>query len=114
MGRQRCSAQDKACVNKAAEILGNKWTPAILYALSQGPQRFSALREGAGGPNPRTFSARLDALASAGIISKQSFSELPPRVEYALTPKGDGLVPILEKMRIWGEKYVPGAQASEE
>src|SRR5271154_2146242 len=104
--KERCTAQDKMYVGKAAEILAKKWTPEILYALSAGPQRFSTLQSEAGDPNPRTLSARLDELEAAGIITKQCFAEVPPRVEYAFTPKGQGLVPIFEQMHAWGKRYM--------
>jgi DNA-binding HxlR family transcriptional regulator len=103
--KQTCSAQDKLYVGRAAEIVSKKWTSEILYALTAGSQRFSTLQSEAGDPNPRTLSARLDELEAAGVITKQCFAEVPPRVEYALTPKGHGLVPILEQMHTWGKRY---------
>lgn len=100
-----CTAEDKAYVGKAAEIVSKKWTSEILYALIAGPQRFSKLQSEAGDPNPRTLSTRLDELEAAGIIIKQSFAEVPPRVEYALTQKGRDLVPVFEQMHAWGKRY---------
>lgn len=100
-----CTTQDKHYVAKAAEIMSKKWTSGILYALTSGPRRFSALQSEAGDPNPRTLSARLDELEASGIITKECFSEVPPRVEYALTEKGRDLVPIFEQMHAWGKRY---------
>jgi len=99
----------------AATIVSAKWTPQILYALANGVQRFCELQKEAGGINPRTLSARLDDLEQQGIVAKESFAEVPPRVEYQLTQKGRDLLPILECMVEWGEKYtVPTTrQASE-
>ena len=94
------------CVAAAARILGDKWTPLIIRVLhTQKNVRFCALQEFAGGINPRTLSARLSMLEDEGIISKVTFSEVPPRSEYTLTAKGRDLLPILEQMATWGDKY---------
>jgi DNA-binding HxlR family transcriptional regulator len=93
------------CIASAMEIIGSKWTALILRDLSSGPKRFSELEKSVGGVNPRTLSQRLDDLERHAIITKQSFAEVPPRIEYALTPKGDDLVPVLKEMSAWGDKY---------
>lgn len=93
------------CVASATAVLGDKWTPRLLFALAKGPLRFCALQAEAGGVNPRTLSARLADLESRGILTKTVFPEVPPRVEYALARKGKDLVPILRAMAAWGEKY---------
>jgi DNA-binding HxlR family transcriptional regulator len=95
------------CIAAAMEIIGNKWTALILRDLAGGPKRFGLLEKSVGNINPRTLSKRLDDLEMYGIISKQSFAEVPPRTEYALTPKGRDLVPILKRMAAWGDKYRP-------
>lgn len=97
----------KGCIAAAASILGAKWTPQILYALFYGHGRFCDLQKEAGGVNPRTLSARLDELESVGVVEKVAFAEIPPRVEYVLTPKGRDLVPILEGMVAWSAKHPP-------
>ena len=100
-----CDSGTRGCVAAAAHIIGSKWTPQLIYALATGVQRFSALQTAAGGINPRTLSARLDELEAAGIVTKMNYSEMPPRIEYSLTAKGKDLLPILECMVAWGEKY---------
>lgn len=79
----------------------------LLYVLSSSetPHRFSDLQQSVGGINPRTLSARLDELEAIGIVTRQCFAEVPPRVEYALTPKGRDFIPILNKMVEWGRKH---------
>jgi DNA-binding HxlR family transcriptional regulator len=57
------------------------------------------------GISPRTLSQRLDHLVKEQILSKESYNELPPRVEYTLTKKGDDLIPVLRQMAKWGLKY---------
>lgn len=93
------------CIASAMEIIGNKWTALILRDLCSGPKRFSELEKSVGSINPRTLSQRLDDLERHAIISKRSFSEVPPRIEYTLTEKGQDLVPVLRQMAAWGDKY---------
>jgi DNA-binding HxlR family transcriptional regulator len=108
----KCPVRESTCVATAAAIVGTKWTPQIIYALANGVERFCEIQKEAGGINPRTLSARLDELEQAGIIAKIAFSEVPPRVEYTLTAKGQDLLPILECMVNWGEKYAVTQQVS--
>ena len=96
------------CVASAMQIIGNKWTALILRDLASGPKRFSELEKSVGNINPRTLSQRLDELTQHSIITKQSFNEVPPRVEYTLTTKGQDLIPVLRQMAAWGTKYHAG------
>jgi DNA-binding HxlR family transcriptional regulator len=93
------------CIASAMEIVGNKWTALILRDLFDSPRRFSELEKSVGNINPRTLSQRLDDLEAHGIITRQSFAEVPPRTVYTLTKKGTDLLPILQKMAAWGTKY---------
>ena len=93
------------CIASAMEIIGNKWTALILRDLSGGPKRFSELEKSVGSINPRTLSQRLDDLEKHGIVTKKAFAEVPPRIEYALTRKGEDLFPVLKQMAAWGDKY---------
>jgi DNA-binding HxlR family transcriptional regulator len=93
------------CIASAMQIIGNKWTALILRDLFSGPKRFCELEKSVGSINPRTLSQRLDDLEAHGIITRQSFAEVPPRTEYRLTKKGKDLLPILQQMASWGDKY---------
>lgn len=93
------------CVAEALSILGNKWTALIIMELSKGSKRFSALENNLVPISPRTLSQRLDDLEQKSIITKQSYAEVPPRVEYTLTIKGKDLIPVLKSMAVWGDKY---------
>ena len=97
--------QQPGCVAKAVEIIGDKWTALIIRELAEDSRRFSLLERALPGISPRTLSQRLDNLEAEGIITKQSFQEIPPRVEYTLTPKGEDIIPILRQMADWGLKY---------
>ena len=93
------------CIAAAMEIIGNKWTALILRDLFAGSKRFCELEKTVGKINPRTLSQRLDDLEQHGIVTKQAYAEVPPRIEYTLTKKGQDLLPILEQMASWGTKY---------
>ena len=100
------------CIASAMEIIGNKWTALILRDLASGPKRFGELEKSVGSINPRTLSQRLDDLENCGIITKQSFHEVPPRIEYTLTEKGKDLIPVLRQMAEWGTKYYSATKNS--
>jgi DNA-binding HxlR family transcriptional regulator len=100
------SPATKSCVARTTQIIGDKWTPLLITALSGGTLRFCELQNLAGGLNPRTLSARLDNLEAEKIITKETFSSVPPKVEYTLTQKGNDLIPVLKSMAEWGEKYI--------
>lgn len=93
------------CIAGAMEIIGSKWTALIIRDLIDGPKRFCELEDSVQGINPRTLSQRLDSLTAHGIITKKTFAEVPPRCEYTLTEKGHDLLPILQQMAAWGDKY---------
>ncbi|HET7320043.1 MAG TPA: helix-turn-helix domain-containing protein [Candidatus Saccharimonadales bacterium] len=97
------------CIASAMEIIGNKWTALILRDLFTGPKRFGELEKSVGSINPRTLSQRLDDLERCGIVTKKSYAEVPPRIEYTLTQKGHDLLPILRQMAEWGTKYYSAA-----
>ncbi len=90
------------CVKVAAEIIGNKWTAQILRELSNSPQRFCELERAIPDINPRTLTKRLDDLHDSDIIVH---TEETGYSAYTLTPKGCDLIPILEKMSEWSDKY---------
>ncbi|HUC78689.1 MAG TPA: helix-turn-helix domain-containing protein [Candidatus Saccharimonadales bacterium] len=93
------------CIAEALSIIGNKWTALLVMELAKGNTRFCHIETSLKGISPRTLSQRLDYLADKSIITKQNFQEMPPRVEYTLTKKGYDLLPILQSMASWGNKY---------
>lgn len=101
--------QQIGCVKAATEILGDKWTPQLLRCFAnEEVVRFCQLQDAVGGINPRTLSARLSALEAADIIVKTALSS-SARCEYRLTQKGYDLLPILQDMQAWGQKYASTA-----
>ena len=78
----------------------------LVHDLSEGARRFSELEHSCPGISPRTLSERLRALEQEGILGRRSYPESPPRVEYELTDKGAGLLPIIEEMRRFGHAWL--------
>ena len=89
-----------------------KWTLLLVRDLADGCSRFCELERSLAGISPRTLSLRLRALEEEGIVRRDTFGEVPPRVEYALTEKGKALLPIIDDMRAYGEQWL-GEQCSE-
>src|SRR5919202_396869 len=105
---------DASCpVCRTADIVCGKWTLMLVRELSEGLSRFCELERSLEGISPRTLSLRLRALEEEGIVERQTYPEVPPRVEYALTRKGEALLPIIESMRDYGEQWLGAGCASE-
>src|SRR6058998_259708 len=103
---------DDTCpVCATAEIVCGKWTLLLVRDLSEGRSRFCELERSLNGISPRTLSLRLRALEEAGIVERHTYPEVPPRVEYALTEKGNDLLPIVEDMRSYGKRWL-GAECA--
>lgn len=93
------------CVKAATQVLGDKWSPQILrYFVNEKTVRFCQIQDLVEGINPRTLSARLDALENQGIIIKQPTTS-ESRCEYSLTEKGECLIPILKDMHAWSDRF---------
>jgi DNA-binding HxlR family transcriptional regulator len=99
--------QNVTCpVEKTAGIISGKWTLLIIRDLSHATQRFCQLERSLLGISPKTLSDRLHALERQGIITRQMFGEVPPRVEYSLTEKGRALAEVIETMRAFGARWL--------
>ncbi len=91
-------------VEDILRVIGRKGTLIILEQLLSGPKRFTAL-EKILRVSPRTLSERLKELEEQNVIHRQSFAEVPPRVEYTLTPKGQSLTPLIDAIRTWSANW---------
>lgn len=98
-------------VARTADLIGNKWTPLILRDLAVGQRRFSQLERSLVGISPKTLSERLKRLEDAEVVTRQCYAEVPPRVEYSLTEKGEALLPLIDCMRDFGRAWL-GAECS--
>jgi DNA-binding HxlR family transcriptional regulator len=103
---------DDTCpVCATADLVCGKWTILILRDLAEGSCRFCELERSLAGISPRTLSLRLRALEEEGVVTRRTFAEVPPRVEYGLTDKGRALVPLIEDMRSYGREWLSGEGA---
>jgi len=110
---QSAASKPQSCpVLLTANIISGKWTLLILRDLSNGINRFSTLERSLAGISPKTLSERLKSLEEADIITRTAYPEVPPRVEYTLTPKGQDLIPFIDHMREYGTKWLTTAAAA--
>jgi len=92
-------------VAAAVAVLGDAWTLLLIRDLADGPRRFTALQASTG-ISPRVLTDRLQKMMREGLATRHIFAEIPPRVEYALTPKGRDAVAVIAAMRSYGEKWL--------
>ena len=105
-------------LTRTIRLIGDVWTLLIVYNLMGGSRRFGELLEALGNVSPKTVSQRLKMLEEVRLVDRQAYAEIPPRVEYTLTEKGQALVHIIEAMQAFGENYLsepltPPASCSE-
>lgn len=92
-------------VEAAINEIGGKWKPLILYSLKEGKQRFSEINNKLPAITQRMLTKTLRELERDEIIHRKVYAEVPPRVEYCLTAKGDSVMPILDSLCQWGKDY---------
>jgi DNA-binding HxlR family transcriptional regulator len=97
----------------AIELIGRRWTGAILRALLSGETRFSEVAATVPGLSDRLLSERLKELEGEGIVVRNVFPETPVRIEYRLTEKGEALNKVMEAVAVWAEEWVDPVQAEE-
>lgn len=107
--RQRFETYDcsKGCpVEAALELIGGKWKGVALYHLLTGPLRFNELKRQVGEVTQRTLTKQLRELEADGLVHREVFPVVPPKVEYSLTEKGESLRPIIIALKDWGIAHV--------
>src|ERR1051325_2027514 len=107
----RHPSADTCPIAEAAKLLGDKWTLIVLRDLAEGPRRFKDLERLGEGISPSVLAARLKELEEQRIVTRTSYNEIPPRVEYELTEKGGDAIPVLEALRKYGERWCMEAAA---
>lgn len=90
-------------VSQTLKIIGSKWTMLILHNLFEEAKRFGQLQKSLKGISPKTLSIRLKELEKEEIIKRKIYTQVPLKVEYSLTVKGQSLKEIFQKMKEWGE-----------
>ena len=93
--------------HRASELIGRRWTGAIIFLLLKQTCRFATLRNAIPGITDRMLSERLQELEDEGLVARTVRPEPPVRVEYALTKKGRALAEPIAALAEWAEKYVP-------
>lgn len=95
-----------ACpVETTLTLISDKWKVLILRDLMPGTKRFGELRKSVGDVSQKVLAAQLRDMEKSGLVHREVYAEVPPRVEYSLTPLGRSLKPILDSMWAWGEGY---------
>jgi len=98
--------QSDCSVTITMNVIGGKWKMPIIHNLSNGLQRFSALKRLIPGVTQKMLVQQLRELENHGIVDRKVYAVVPPKVEYSLTEYGKTLAPILELMHQWGEKHI--------
>jgi DNA-binding HxlR family transcriptional regulator len=94
-------------------IIGNKWKPIIIYLLSNGAMRFGMLNALIPTISKKVLTNQLKELESDGLLLREAFAELPPRVEYSLTEKSVSLLPVLKQLSEWANNAYPNINFEE-
>ncbi|MGD0957607.1 MAG: helix-turn-helix domain-containing protein [Candidatus Acidiferrales bacterium] len=92
-------------VKLTAEVIGGKWKPLILFYLEDKTRRFSELKRLIPSTTKKMLTKHLRELERDGIVHRDVFAQVPPRVEYSLTRHGESLRPILVLMSAWGKRH---------
>ncbi|GAB4085611.1 hypothetical protein GCM10028784_22410 [Myceligenerans cantabricum] len=114
----------RACpVEVAIAVVGGAWKMTVVKNLLDGPVRFGALHRAVGPVTPRVLTRQLRDLEADGVVHREIYPEVPPRVEYSLTPLGESLADLVRDLDAWGAQYAerlsgaqgePGAQSGDE
>ncbi|MEI7033227.1 helix-turn-helix domain-containing protein [Streptomyces pratensis] len=101
-------------IDAAMDVIGGKWKVLILWALSERTCRFGELRRAVPGVTEKVLSSHLRELEEDGIVHREVYAEVPPRVEYSLTPLGHSLNEALGPLGEWGRRHIfRGAEEGE-
>ncbi|GHO56118.1 winged helix-turn-helix transcriptional regulator [Ktedonobacter robiniae] len=98
--------EEIACpVEVTLSIVGGKWKPIIIWYLLSGTKRFGQLRRLIPGATQQMLTMQLRELEQAGVLHRQVYAQVPPKVEYSLTELGQSLEPVICQLADWGEWY---------
>lgn len=102
-----CGTEAKHCpVEATISLIGGKYKALILWQLTNATLRFSQLRKEVPGATPKMLTQQLRELEADGLITREVYPVVPPKVEYSLTAFGQSIRPVLEAMYIWGTGYL--------
>lgn len=99
-------------LDMAMSIISSKWKVVILCHIGVEPKRFLELQRSLPGISQKVLNEKLKELEEDGLISKKTFPEVPPKVEFSLTPMGEKLVPIMQNLSEWGRDILNAKKAA--
>ncbi|MDT2731155.1 helix-turn-helix domain-containing protein [Streptococcus parauberis] len=100
------SEENTVCpVETTLSLIGDKWKILILRDLLKGTMRFGQLQKSIGKVSQKVLTTQLRDMEAHGLVHREAFAEIPPRVEYSLTETGLSLEPVIDSMLAWGQNY---------
>lgn len=108
MSKRRHASYSSCPVEAALDLIGGKWKAVLLFRLMQSTRRFSELRRLHPNITQRMLTNQLRELERDGLVHREVYPEIPPKVEYSLTPRGETLAPLLNQLCDWGMTYALG------
>lgn len=105
-GTRVCSMAD------ALVLVGDRWSLYVVREIGAGVHRFEGIQRRTGAPR-EMLTARLRKLESVGVITRDQYSQRPPRFEYALTTAGEDLIPVMDALYAWGQQHASSEPAAE-
>ena len=107
MEAKTASTERASCpVERTLEVIGGRWKVLILRELFQGVHRFGQLHRALHGITQKMLTQQLREMEEDGIIHREVYLQVPPKVEYSLTPLGESLKPIMDSMHQWGVRHL--------
>lgn len=107
MGKAKSSEKHNCPVTFCMSKIGGKWKPIILFLISKDVNRFGVLQRNIEGISKQMLTKQLREMESDGILTREIFPEIPPRVEYSITDLGFSLMSVIVQMKEWGEEHMP-------
>jgi DNA-binding HxlR family transcriptional regulator len=107
-GESVAARRESCCsaYHQAVELIGKRWTGAILFVLMDGPLRFSEVKVLVPDLSDRLLSERMKELEAEGIVERHVIDDMPVRVEYCLTAKGHALEPAVRSLKVWARSWL--------
>jgi DNA-binding HxlR family transcriptional regulator len=107
-GESVAARRESCCsaYHQAVELIGKRWTGAIVFVLMDGPLRFSEVKVLVPDLSDRLLSERMKELEAEGIVERHVIEDMPVRVEYCLTAKGRALEPAVRSLKVWARSWL--------
>ncbi|QDU61093.1 putative HTH-type transcriptional regulator YybR [Planctomycetes bacterium Pan216] len=101
----RTCAESSCPISDVLSVIGGRWKVHLLWYVLEGPVRFNQFRRKMPGISQKMLTQQLRELVRDGLVARKQFPEIPPRVEYSMTPLGRTLEPTLRSIHDWGNKH---------